>query len=115
MGRSLDKLVALLRTEGIREYVMHESRMITLTEPASFNQSNEMEHIEALIRSCGEHPPPAGPPRLLAARLPEGAWVVLRTDGWAATPGGPFDIADRWRRGDDVETIAASIHTLATG
>lgn len=118
-GKALTPLVyriaLLLRTEGAEALDMMQDRMVMFSTNDTGSDPNERRALTAAITACGEDPAPGGPPRFIGVDTRGGSWIALRTDGWIATRNGPFDAAARWRGGDNIETIAAAIHDLASG
>lgn len=107
------RLAVLLRTEGVGHLDFTDVGMITRTPKAAKAYPEDVRHIDEIIRSCGQSPDVPGPPRYTGVRLWTYQWVALRNDGWVATANGPLDAAELWRRGNDIETIAAAIAALS--
>lgn len=112
-GKALTPLIyriaLLLRTDGGFDLTVGGDGMRTVA--GWDTNSADLRPITDVITQAGGAIPP-GPPRYLAVDNEVYGWVALRTDGWAATPKGPIDIAGLWRRGAGEEEIAAAINEL---
>ena len=109
-GKALTPLIyrvaLLLRTDGGFDLTTGGDGMRTV---AGWEVgTEELRPIVDVVTQAGGTIPP-GPPRYLAVDNEVYGWVALRTDGWAATPKGPIDIAGLWRGGAGEEEIAAAI------